>query len=112
MKKPSCQDDFFGMYDGHQRLRALFVWPKLFRQQICRADHLRFALFIYAKYTTKIEEKSIESCNAVILSLLLVLVLLVLEISLVEHFGYMLYLFFGPHVEHAQSCDEIEVFDA
>ena len=101
------------MYGGHQRLPTLFVWlKKLFSHQICRADHLRFALFIYAKYTTKIEEKSIESCNAVILSLLLVLVLLVLEISLVEHFGYMLYLVFGPHVEHAQSCDEIEVFDA
>ena len=112
MKKPSCQGRLLRDVRWPSASAALFVWPKNSVIQICRADHLRFALFIYAKYTTKIEEKSIESCNAVILSLLLVLVLLVLEISLVEHFGYMLYLFFGPHVEHAQSCDEIEVFDA
>ena len=49
------------MYGGHQRLRTLFVWPKLFRQQICRADHLRFALFIYAKHTIKREKSQSRS---------------------------------------------------
>ena len=29
---------------------------EIFRLQICRADHLRFALFIYAKHTIKIEK--------------------------------------------------------
>ena len=40
----------------------------LFSQQICRADHLRFALFIYTKHTIKIEksqskEKSVSCCQ-------------------------------------------------
>ena len=45
------------MYGGHQRLPTLFVWlKKLFSHQICRADHLRFSLFIYAKHTIKREK--------------------------------------------------------
>ncbi|EEX69601.1 hypothetical protein MITSMUL_03650 [Mitsuokella multacida DSM 20544] len=30
------------------------LYGRNFSLQICRADHLRFALFIYAKHTTKI----------------------------------------------------------
>lgn len=50
------RDDFFGMYGGHQRLQRCLYGRKIFAIQICRADHLRFALFIYTKHTIKIEK--------------------------------------------------------
>lgn len=50
------RDDFFGMYGGHQRLQRCLYGRKIFAIQICRADHLRFTLFIYAKHTIKIEK--------------------------------------------------------
>ena len=44
------------MYSGHQRLQRCLYGRKIFAIQICRAYHLRFALFIYAKHTIKIEK--------------------------------------------------------
>ena len=40
----------------HQRLQRCLYGRKIFAIQICRADHLRFALFIYAKHTIKREK--------------------------------------------------------
>ena len=56
MKKSPRQGRFSQRVRWPSASAALFVWPKFFSQQICRADHLRFALFIYAKHTIKIEK--------------------------------------------------------
>ena len=101
------------MYGGHQRLPTLFVWlKKLFSHQICRADHLRFALFIHVKHTTKTKKSQSNYALPTVRPLLIVLVLLALEISLVECLCHVLYIFFGAHIEHTEPCDEVEVLDA
>ena len=56
MKKSPRQGRFSQRVRWPSASAALFVWPKNSVIQICRADHLRFALFIYAKHTIKIEK--------------------------------------------------------
>ena len=56
MKKSPRQGRFSQRVRWPSASAALFVWTKNSVIQICRADHLRFALFIYAKHTIKIEK--------------------------------------------------------
>jgi len=56
MKKPSCQGRLLRGCTVAISVSTAVCMAEIFRLQICRADHLRFALFIYAKHTIKIEK--------------------------------------------------------
>ena len=56
MKKPSCQGRLLRDVRWPSASANAVCMAEKFVTQICRADHLRFALFIYAKHTIKIEK--------------------------------------------------------
>lgn len=56
MKKPSCQGRLLRDVRWPSASANAVCMAEKFVTQICRADHLRFALFIYAKHTIKVEK--------------------------------------------------------